>query len=173
MCRWCASGLRGLVNRGGSLIGALDGAPQEANFLTRTSRRSARFSEARRSFSFGDGLRPGASRMPRRRGAFAEWKVLGELREGVGARRPGMIEGPGTCRWTRLRSRSTRRMEWCHEAPFYTLGPLVIDIAPGTITSPAHRGGDDRRHGRRCWCYVTSEGAPRVPNAEDVNSRRH
>jgi len=110
-------------------------------FCTRTSRRSAKiFKKHDVSFSFGDGLRPGCIADASDQAQFAELKVLGELTTKAWEHDVQvMIEGPGHVPLDKIKEQVDKEMEWCHEAPFYTLGPLVIDIAPGYGPHPPAR----------------------------------
>src|SRR5947207_4703632 len=124
------------------------------------------------SFSFGDGLRPGCIADASDEAQFAELKVLGELTKkawehGV----QGMIEGPCYMPMDKIKEQVDKEMEWCHEAPFYTLGRLVIDIAPGYdhITS-AIGAAMIGWHGASMLCYVTPKEHLGLPNRDDVNA---
>jgi phosphomethylpyrimidine synthase len=115
------------------------------------------------SFSIGDGLRPGSIADANDEAQFAELKVQGELTErawkhGVQV----MNEGPGHVPMHMIEENMHKQLEWCHEAPFYTLGPLTTDIAPGYdhITS-GHRRGDDRLVRLRDALLRHAEGTPR------------
>ncbi|MFX8801514.1 phosphomethylpyrimidine synthase ThiC, partial [Acinetobacter baumannii] len=84
------------------------------------------------SLSLGDGLRPGSTADANDAAQFAELETLGELTKVAWARDVQvMIEGPGHVPLDKIRENVDLQMKLCHEAPFYTLGPLVIDIAPG------------------------------------------
>jgi len=108
------------------------------------------------AFSLGDGLRPGSLADASDEAQFAELATLGELTSGLGnTTSQVMIEGPGHIPMDQIEMQVTKEMEMCYEAPFYTLGPLVTDIAPGYdhITSAigaAMIGGTARR------CCATS-----------------
>jgi len=134
--------------------GALDGASQEANFLYENIEKICKiFKKHDVSFSFGDGLRPGCIADASDEAQFAELKVLGELTKKAWEHDVQvMIEGPGHIPLDKIKEQVDKEMEWCHEAPFYTLGPLVTDICAGI--RPHHErdwGGDDRVcMGRRC-----------------------
>ncbi|MGD8495197.1 MAG: phosphomethylpyrimidine synthase ThiC [Gemmatimonadales bacterium] len=122
------------------------------------------------TLSLGDGLRPGSIADASDAAQFAELETLGELT--ARARERGvqvMIEGPGHIPLDQLEMNVRRQKEVCHDAPFYTLGPLVTDIAPGYdhITS-AIGAAVIGWHGADMLCYVTPKEHLSLPNAEDV-----
>ncbi len=122
------------------------------------------------SISLGDGLRPGSIADASDAAQFAELQTLGELTERAWGRDVQvMIEGPGHVPLDQLEANVRRQQEVCHEAPFYTLGPLVTDIAPGYdhITS-AIGAAIVGWHGTSMLCYVTPKEHLGLPNAEDV-----
>ncbi|MEW6582348.1 MAG: phosphomethylpyrimidine synthase ThiC [Actinomycetota bacterium] len=122
------------------------------------------------SISLGDGLRPGSIADASDAAQFAELDTLGELTRRAWARDVQvMIEGPGHIPMDQLEMNVRRQQEVCHEAPFYTLGPLVTDIAPGYdhITS-AIGAAIVGWHGTSMLCYVTPKEHLGLPNAEDV-----
>jgi phosphomethylpyrimidine synthase len=122
------------------------------------------------SLSLGDGLRPGCIADASDAAQFAELDTLGELTERAWARDVQvMIEGPGHVPMDQLEMNVRRQQEVCREAPFYTLGPLVTDIAPGYdhITS-AIGAAIVGWHGTSMLCYVTPKEHLGLPNAEDV-----
>ncbi len=122
------------------------------------------------SISLGDGLRPGSIADASDAAQFAELATLGELTERAWARDVHvMIEGPGHVPIDQLEANVRRQQEVCHEAPFYTLGPLVTDIAPGYdhITS-AIGAAIVGWHGTSMLCYVTPKEHLGLPDAEDV-----
>jgi len=122
------------------------------------------------SLSLGDGLRPGSIADASDAAQFAELATLGELTERAWERDvQTMIEGPGHVPLDQLEENVRRQQEVCHEAPFYTLGPLVTDIAPGYdhITS-AIGAAIVGWHGTSMLCYVTPKEHLGLPNAEDV-----
>src|SRR6202007_1218577 len=101
---------------------------------------------------------------------FAELKVLGELTKKAWEHDVQvMIEGPGHIPLDKIKEQVDKEMEWCHEAPFYTLGPLVTDIAPGYdhITS-AIGAAMIGWHGASMLCYVTPKEHLGLPNKDDV-----
>lgn len=122
------------------------------------------------TISLGDGLRPGSIADANDPAQLAELRTLGELvqrawQKGVQV----MVEGPGHIPLHLLEENVRLQQEWCHEAPFYTLGPLVTDIAPGYdhITS-AIGAAIVAWHGTALLCYVTPKEHLGLPNAEDV-----
>jgi phosphomethylpyrimidine synthase len=122
------------------------------------------------SLSLGDGLRPGCIADASDAAQFAELDTLGELTERAWARDVQvMIEGPGHVPMDQLRENVRRQQEVCREAPFYTLGPLVTDIAPGYdhITS-AIGAAIVGWHGTSMLCYVTPKEHLGLPDPEDV-----
>ena len=122
------------------------------------------------SFSLGDGLRPGSLADASDQAQFAELKVLGELTKKAWEHDVQvMIEGPGHVPMDQIELQVKKEVELCHEAPFYTLGPLVIDIAPGYdhITS-AIGAAMIGWYGASMLCYVTPKEHLGLPNAEDV-----
>jgi len=122
------------------------------------------------TLSLGDGLRPGSLADASDRAQFAELETLGELTRRAWARDVQvMVEGPGHVPMDQLEMNVRRQQAICGEAPFYTLGPLVTDIAPGYdhITS-AIGAAIVGWHGTSMLCYVTPKEHLGLPNAEDV-----
>jgi phosphomethylpyrimidine synthase len=122
------------------------------------------------SISLGDGLRPGSIADASDAAQFAELDTLGELTERAWERDvQAMIEGPGHVPLDQLEGNVRRQQEVCREAPFYTLGPLVTDVAPGYdhITS-AIGAAIVGWHGTSMLCYVTPKEHLGLPDAEDV-----
>jgi phosphomethylpyrimidine synthase len=122
------------------------------------------------SISLGDGLRPGSIADASDAAQFAELETLGELTQRAWERDVQvMIEGPGHIPLDQLEMNVRKQQEICHEAPFYTLGPLVTDIAPGYdhITS-AIGAAIVGWHGTSMLCYVTPKEHLGLPNADDV-----
>ena len=163
--------ITGIVSRGGALMAQWMTRAQEGKFPLRALRRHLQnFQEARRQLL--PRRRP-ASRLHcrrQRRSAVRELKVLGELTKKAWEHDVQvMIEGPGHIPMDQIELQVKKEMELCHEAPFYTLGPLVIDIAPGYdhITS-AIGAAMIGWYGASMLCYVTPKEHLGLPNAEDV-----
>ncbi|HSP55065.1 MAG TPA: phosphomethylpyrimidine synthase ThiC [Dehalococcoidia bacterium] len=122
------------------------------------------------AFSLGDSLRPGSIADASDEAQFSELRTLGELTRRAKARGcQVMVEGPGHVPMDQIQMNVEKQQEWCDEAPFYTLGPLVIDIAPGYdhITS-AIGAAMIGWHGASLLCYVTPKEHLGLPNKEDV-----
>ncbi len=165
--------ITGIVSRGGSIL---------AEWMVRNHRQNMlyeRFEDICRifqkydvSFSLGDGLRPGCLADASDEAQFAELKTLGELtRKAWEYDVQVMIEGPGHIPMDQIQMQVEKEMEMCDEAPFYTLGPLVTDIAPGYdhITS-AIGAAMIGWHGASMLCYVTPKEHLGLPNREDVKA---
>ncbi len=124
------------------------------------------------SFSIGDGLRPGSIADANDEAQFAELKVQGDLTKRAWAKGVQVMnEGPGHVPMHLIKENMEKQIEWCHEAPFYTLGPLTTDIAPGYdhITSgigAAMIGW----YGCAMLCYVTPKEHLGLPNKDDVKT---
>src|SRR5579872_4475515 len=163
--------ITGIVSRGGSLMAHWMEHHKKQNFLYENIERIIKvFKKHDVSFSFGDGLRPGCIADASDEAQFAELKVLGELtkkawEEDVQV----MIEGPGHVPLDKIKEQVEKEMELCYAAPFYTLGPLVTDIAPGYdhITS-AIGAAMIGWHGASMLCYVTPKEHLGLPNEKDV-----
>jgi len=163
--------ITGIVSRGGSLMAHWMEHHKQQNFLyERFDEICKIFKKHDVSFSLGDGLRPGSIADASDEAQFAELKVLGELTKKAWEHDVQvMIEGPGHVPLDKIKEQVDKEMEWCYEAPFYTLGPLVTDIAPGYdhITS-AIGAAMIGWHGASMLCYVTPKEHLGLPNAEDV-----
>ena len=161
----------GIVSRGGSILAKWCLAHHQENFLY------ARFDEICEimkaydvAFSLGDGLRPGSLADANDAAQFAELDTLGELTLKAWAHDcQVMIEGPGHVPMHRIKENMDRELAVCHEAPFYTLGPLVTDAAPGYdhITS-AIGAALIGWFGTAMLCYVTPKEHLGLPNKKDV-----
>jgi phosphomethylpyrimidine synthase len=161
----------GIVSRGGSIMAAWCLAHHEENFLYT---HFAELCEILRSydvtFSLGDGLRPGSIHDANDEAQLAELRTLGELaRIAAGHDCQVMIEGPGHVPMNKIAENVQLQQELCDEAPFYTLGPLTTDIAPGYdhITS-AIGAAMIAWHGTAMLCYVTPKEHLGLPGREDV-----
>ena len=163
--------MTGIVSRGGSIMAKWCLAHhQESFFYTRWDEICEIMAAYDVSFSIGDGLRPGSIADANDEAQFGELYVQGELTErawkhGVQV----MNEGPGHIPMHMIEENMAKQLEWCHEAPFYTLGPLTTDIAPGYdhITSgigAAMIGW----YGCAMLCYVTPKEHLGLPNKKDV-----
>src|SRR5437899_13044255 len=163
--------ITGIVSRGGSLMAHWMEHHKKQNFLyERFDDICKVFKKHDVSFSLGDGLRPGCIADASDEAQFAELKVLGELTKKAWEHDVQvMIEGPGHIPMDKIKEQVEKEMEWCHEAPFYTLGPLVIDIAPGYdhITS-AIGAAMIGWHGASMLCYVTPKQHLGLPNEKAV-----
>ncbi|MFP5119220.1 phosphomethylpyrimidine synthase ThiC [Bacteroides cellulosilyticus] len=163
--------LCGMVSRGGSIISQWCKIHQKESFLYKhfddICDICAQYDVA---LSLGDGLRPGAIRDANDRAQFAELDTMGELVERAWAKNvQAFIEGPGHVPMHKIRENMDRQIEKCHGAPFYTLGPLVTDIAPGYdhITS-AIGAAQIGWYGTAMLCYVTPKEHLALPQKEDV-----
>ena len=163
--------LCGMVSRGGSIISQWCKIHQKESFLYEhfddICDICAQYDVA---LSLGDGLRPGAIRDANDRAQFAELDTMGELVERAWAKNvQAFIEGPGHVPMHKIRENMDRQLEKCHGAPFYTLGPLVTDIAPGYdhITS-AIGAAQIGWYGTAMLCYVTPKEHLALPQKEDV-----
>lgn len=165
--------LTGIVSRGGSIMTSWAKIHNEENFLythfDEICEILARYDVA---VSLGDGLRPGSIHDANDRSQFLELDVLGELTEIAWKHNVQvLIEGPGHVPIHKIKENMDRQIEKCHEAPFYTLGPLTTDIAPGYdhITS-AIGAAQIACLGTAMICYVTPKEHLALPNLEDVRN---
>ena len=161
----------GIVSRGGSIMAKWCLAHHEESFLYTRFRDICEIMRAYDvSFSLGDGLRPGSIADANDEAQFAELETLGELtRIAWEMDCQVMIEGPGHVPMHLIRENVERQLAVCHEAPFYTLGPLVTDIAPGYdhITS-AIGAAMIGWFGTAMLCYVTPKEHLGLPDKQDV-----
>ncbi|HJT33320.1 MAG TPA: phosphomethylpyrimidine synthase ThiC [Pirellulales bacterium] len=161
----------GIVSRGGSLIAKWMMAHRQQNPLyTHFEDLCDIMHEYDVTWSLGDGLRPGSIADASDDAQFAELRVLGELTErGWRKNTQVMVEGPGHIPMDQIDMNIKKQMEWCHEAPFYVLGPLVTDIAPGYdhITS-AIGAALAGWSGAAMLCYVTPKEHLGLPETDDV-----
>jgi phosphomethylpyrimidine synthase len=163
--------ITGIVSRGGAILAQWMAHHHKQNFLYE------RFDDITKvlkkydvSYSLGDGLRPGCIADASDEAQFAELRTLGELTERAWEHDVQvMIEGPGHVPLDKIKEQVDKEVEWCHSAPFYTLGPLVTDIAPGYdhITS-AIGAAMIGWHGASMLCYVTPKEHLGLPNEKDV-----
>ncbi len=163
--------ITGIVSRGGSILAEWMVRNHKQNFLyTHFTDICKIFQKYDVTFSLGDGLRPGSLADASDEAQFAELKTLGELTKVAWEYDcQVMIEGPGHVPMDQIQMQVEKEMEMCYEAPFYTLGPLVTDIAPGYdhITS-AIGAAMIGWYGASMLCYVTPKEHLGLPNREDV-----
>src|SRR4051794_12879673 len=163
--------ITGIVSRGGSILAEWMVKNHKQNFLYERFEDICKILQKHDvSFSLGDGLRPGSIADASDAAQFAELKTLGELTKVAWEYDvQTMIEGPGHIPLDQIQLQVEKEMEMCHEAPFYTLGPLVTDIAPGydDITS-AIGAAMIGWYGASMLCYVTPKEHLGLPNREDV-----
>src|SRR6516165_5511265 len=163
--------ITGIVSRGGAILAQCMAHHHKQSFLyERFDDISKILAKHDVSYSLGDGLRPGCIADASDEAQFAELKTLGELTTKAWERDVQvMIEGPGHVPLDKIKEQVDMEVEMCHGAPFYTLGPLVIDIAPGYdhITS-AIGAAMIGWHGASMLCYVTPKEHLGLPNEKDV-----
>ena len=163
----------GIVSRGGSILAEWMVKNHRQNFLYEHFTDICKiFQKHDVSFSLGDGLRPGSLADASDEAQFAELKTLGELTKIAWEYDvQTMIEGPGHIPMDQIQLQVEKEMELCYEAPFYTLGPLVTDFAPGFdhITS-AIGAAMIGWYGASMLCYVTPKEHLGLPNKEDVKA---
>ena len=165
--------LTGMVSRGGSIISKWCIVHQQESFLYEhfddICDICAKYDVA---ISLGDGLRPGSTYDANDAAQFAELDTMGELVERAWEKNvQAFIEGPGHVPMQKIRANMDRQIEKCHGAPFYTLGPLVTDIAPAYdhITS-AIGAAMIGWYGTAMLCYVTPKEHLALPNKDDVRA---
>jgi len=163
--------MTGIVSRGGSIMAKWCLAHHQENFLYEKWDDICDIMAAYDvSFSIGDGLRPGSIADANDEAQFAELKTQGELTSRAWKKRVQVMnEGPGHVPMHMIKENMDKQLEWCHEAPFYTLGPLTTDVAPGYdhITSgigAAMIGW----YGCAMLCYVTPKEHLGLPDRQDV-----
>ena len=163
----------GIVSRGGSILAKWCLAHHQENFLYTHFRELCEIMRAYDvSFSLGDGLRPGSIADANDEAQFGELKTQGELtRIAWEYDVQVMNEGPGHIPMHLIRENMEKQLEWCDEAPFYTLGPLTTDVAPGYdhITS-AIGAAMIGWYGTAMLCYVTPKEHLGLPNRDDVKA---
>ncbi|MFM7284718.1 MAG: phosphomethylpyrimidine synthase ThiC [Betaproteobacteria bacterium] len=168
-----ANRMTGIVSRGGSIMAKWCLAHHKENFLYTHFADICEIMKAYDvSFSLGDGLRPGSGWDANDDAQLGELKTLGELTQ-IAWRHDvqTMIEGPGHVPMQLIKENMDKQLDWCDEAPFYTLGPLTTDIAPGYdhITS-AIGAAQIGWYGTAMLCYVTPKEHLGLPNKDDVKA---
>ncbi|WP_433323462.1 phosphomethylpyrimidine synthase ThiC [Spirillospora sp. CA-294931] len=163
----------GIVSRGGSIMAAWCLAHHQENFLyTRFRELCEIFAAYDITWSLGDGLRPGSIADANDEAQFAELRTQGELTK-IAAEYDNQVmnEGPGHVPMHKIKENVDLQQEWCDEAPFYTLGPLTTDIAPGYdhITS-AIGAAMIGWFGTAMLCYVTPKEHLGLPDRDDVKA---
>ncbi|MEQ1575447.1 MAG: phosphomethylpyrimidine synthase ThiC, partial [Vicinamibacterales bacterium] len=165
--------LTGIVSRGGSILAKWCLAHHKENFLYTHFREICEIMRAYDvSFSLGDGLRPGSIADANDEAQFAELKTQGELNTIAWEHDVQVMnEGPGHVPMHLIKENMEKQLEWCKEAPFYTLGPLTTDVAPGYdhITS-AIGAAMIGWYGTAMLCYVTPKEHLGLPNRDDVKT---
>ena len=168
--------ITGIVSRGGAILAQWMAHHHKQNFLYEYFDDICKiFAKHDVSFSLGDGLRPGCIADASDEAQFAELKTLGELTKKAWEHDVQvMIEGPGHVPMDQIKEQVEKERELCYEAPFYTLGPLVTDIAPGYdhITS-AIGAAMIGWHGARHALLRHAEGASRPAERERREGRHH
>ena len=163
----------GIVSRGGSIMAGWCLAHHKESFLYENFDELCEiFAAYDVAFSLGDGLRPGSVADANDAAQFAELKTIGELcKRAWNYDVQVMIEGPGHVPLNMIQVNNEKEEEWCGGAPFYTLGPLVTDIAPGYdhITS-AIGAANIAMGGTAMLCYVTPKEHLGLPNKDDVKT---
>jgi phosphomethylpyrimidine synthase len=168
-----ANRVTGIVSRGGSIMAKWCLAHHAENFLYTRFREICEIMAAYDvSFSLGDGLRPGSIADANDEAQFAELRTQGELNTIAWEHEVQVMnEGPGHIPMHLIRENMDRQLDWCREAPFYTLGPLTTDIAPGYdhITS-AIGAAMIGWYGTAMLCYVTPKEHLGLPDRDDVKA---
>ncbi len=168
-----ATRVTGIVSRGGSILAKWCLAHHQENFLYTHFHEICEIMAAYDvSFSLGDGLRPGSIADANDEAQFAELKTQGELNTIAWSHEVQVMnEGPGHIPMHLIKENMEKQLEWCQEAPFYTLGPLTTDIAPGYdhITS-AIGAAMIGWYGTAMLCYVTPKEHLGLPNRDDVKA---
>ncbi len=166
-----ANRMTGIVSRGGSIMAKWCLAHHQESFLYTHFEEICEIMKAYDvAFSLGDGLRPGSVWDANDEAQLGELKTLGELTQIAWQHDVQvMIEGPGHVPMQLIKENMDKELDWCHEAPFYTLGPLTTDIAPGYdhITS-AIGAAQIGWYGCAMLCYVTPKEHLGLPNKADV-----
>jgi phosphomethylpyrimidine synthase len=168
-----ANRVTGIVSRGGSIMAKWCLAHHEENFLyTHFDKICEIMKKYDVSFSLGDGLRPGSIADANDEAQFAELRTLGELTKIAWEQDiQVMIEGPGHVPLHKIKENMDEQLKHCHEAPFYTLGPLTTDIAPGYDHITSAIGAAMIGHfGCAMLCYVTPKEHLGLPDRDDVKA---
>ncbi len=163
--------MTGIVSRGGSILAKWCLAHHQENFTyTHWDEICDIMAAYDVAFSIGDGLRPGSIADANDEAQFAELKVQGELTERAWAKGVQVMnEGPGHVPMHLIEENMQKQIEWCHEAPFYTLGPLTTDIAPGYDHFTSGIGAAMIGwYGCALLCYVTPKEHLGLPDKKDV-----
>jgi phosphomethylpyrimidine synthase len=163
--------LTGIVSRGGSLVAKWMAVHRQQNpFYTCFDELCEIMHGYDVTWSLGDGLRPGSLADASDEAQFAELKVMGELTRRAWQRNcQVMVEGPGHVPMDQIEVNVRRQMEWCDEAPFYVLGPIVTDVAPGyDQVSSAIGAAMAAWYGAAMLCCVTAKEHLALPDLEDV-----
>lgn len=170
---YAAKRLTGIVSRGGSIMAKWITAHNQENFLyTHFDEICELLAQYDVAISIGDGLRPGSIHDANDKAQFGELETMGELTEVAWKHNVQvLIEGPGHVPMHKIKENMEKQKECCHNAPFYTLGPLTTDIAPGYdhITS-AIGASMIGWFGTAMLCYVTPKEHLGLPNKEDVRN---
>lgn len=170
---YAAKRLTGIVSRGGSIMAKWITAHNQENFLyTHFDEICELLAQYDVAISIGDGLRPGSIHDANDEAQFGELETMGELTEVAWKHNVQvLIEGPGHVPMHKIKENMEKQTECCHNAPFYTLGPLTTDIAPGYdhITS-AIGAAMIGWFGTAMLCYVTPKEHLGLPNKEDVRN---
>ncbi|GAA1505233.1 phosphomethylpyrimidine synthase ThiC [Nocardioides humi] len=168
-----AARVTGIVSRGGSIMAGWCLAHHQENFLyTHFDELCEIFAAYDVSFSLGDGLRPGSTADANDEAQLSELRTLAELTARAWEHDVQvMVEGPGHVPLNLVEENVRLQQDWCHGAPFYTLGPLATDVAPGYdhITS-AIGAATIAMHGTAMLCYVTPKEHLGLPNRDDVKT---
>jgi phosphomethylpyrimidine synthase len=168
-----AQRITGIVSRGGAIMAGWCLAHHQENFLyTHFDELCEIFARYDVSFSLGDGLRPGCTADANDEAQLSELRTLAELTQRAWEHDVQvMVEGPGHVPLNLVEENVVLQQDWCHGAPFYTLGPLATDIAPGYdhITS-AIGAAAIAMHGTAMLCYVTPKEHLGLPNRDDVKT---
>lgn len=168
-----ANRVTGIVSRGGSIMAGWCLAHHQESFLyTHFDELCEIFKQYDVAFSLGDGLRPGCTADANDEAQLSELRTLAELTERAWRHDVQvMVEGPGHVPLNLVKENVDLQQEWCHGAPFYTLGPLATDIAPGYdhITS-AIGAATIAMHGTAMLCYVTPKEHLGLPDRDDVKT---